>query len=147
MALAPIFNEQTPAVPQFVGNVKTLKTLADQLLRFVGQPQYRLVGLAANQLEQNGKRLNVNMCLVKGNPFWIVAINPSIVEKLEPNTTQLEGCLTWPNRHIKARRYNKIKIEYIDLSGNKLSYFVEGFQAQIWQHEINHLNGIEEEVV
>lgn len=54
----------------------------------------------------------------------------------------MEGCLSLPNFYGPLRRLSKIKINYLDEKGRRVTESFEGFKAQIIQHEIDHLNGV-----
>ncbi|MBQ1609851.1 MAG: peptide deformylase, partial [Elusimicrobia bacterium] len=41
----------------------------------------------------------------------------------------------------KVKRWNKVRVEYVDLKGDLKEVEVEGFLAKAFQHEIDHLNG------
>jgi peptide deformylase len=57
----------------------------------------------------------------------------------------LEGCLSVPDYFGTVKRYLQIEIEWKDLRGEKFVSKREklsGFEAIVWQHEFDHLNGI-----
>ena len=54
----------------------------------------------------------------------------------------MEGCLSLPHFYGPLKRPPKIKIEYLDEDGNKKIDTFEGLEAQIIQHEIDHLEGV-----
>ncbi len=64
-------------------------------------------------------------------------INASIIEKSEPIIHPGEGCLSIPDKMFTTLRYNKIK-----LVNDGQICVAEGLEAQIIQHEIDHMNGI-----
>jgi peptide deformylase len=53
-----------------------------------------------------------------------------------------EGCLSVPGMRGYVERPEKIQIEYYDEKWNKVQKIVEGFQAIVYQHECDHLDGI-----
>jgi peptide deformylase len=56
-----------------------------------------------------------------------------------------EGCLTWPNKTILAKRYPKITVSFWTQDGSFVKDFaLSDYEAQVWQHEVCHLEGIEE---
>lgn len=71
----------------------------------------------------------------------IIAINPKIVYKTG-SLTDTEGCLSFPEMLADVTRYEKIKVVGYDRNGNKREITTEGLLARIFQHEIDHLNGI-----
>jgi peptide deformylase len=54
----------------------------------------------------------------------------------------MEGCLSLPNYNGPLTRNNKITIKYLAETGEPRQESFEGFEAQIIQHEIDHLEGI-----
>jgi peptide deformylase len=72
----------------------------------------------------------------------LVFINPKIT-KLSSKTVQLdEGCLSVRGIFGKIRRSEKATIEAVDENGKKISRGASGLLAEIFQHEVDHLNGI-----
>jgi len=53
-----------------------------------------------------------------------------------------EGCLSIPAGHGKVSRPKAIHVEYDLENGGRDSEMVEGFTARIFQHEIDHLDGV-----
>ncbi len=89
-------------------------------------------GLAANQVGYT-----VRMILVRDT----VMINPEII-KSKGKALSLEGCLSFPNRQVTKQRAKKITVKWTDLDGNEQKAKIQGFDAFIVQHEIDHINGI-----
>ena len=72
----------------------------------------------------------------------LVYINPRIT-KLSANTIICdEGCLSVRWKYGKIRRAEKAAIEACDENGLKFSRGASGILAEIFQHEIDHLDGI-----
>lgn len=69
------------------------------------------------------------------NPSWKPSANSSIA-LLE------EGCLSFPGLWIKVQRYTDIDVTYQDINGEGVSDTLNGFAAQVFQHETEHLDGI-----
>ncbi len=75
-------------------------------------------------------------------PFEVY-LNPKIVEYSEQKQSCLEGCLSIPGRRdTTTTRAETIRITYDKLDKSHLEEQVSGFTAVIFQHEIDHLNGI-----
>lgn len=72
----------------------------------------------------------------------LVLINPKIVKKSPILSKMEEGCLSVPNLYGQVQRSDKIKIEYQNQFGKKITLKAEGLLARVIQHEIDHLNGI-----
>jgi peptide deformylase len=125
---------------------KILKLIQDLKDTLSIQKDPEGVGLAAPQI---GRKLQVFVCSYKD--FNRVVINPKILEitgrtKAEKEKKSkreiLEGCLSLPYYYGPLKRAKKVKVEYLDESGKKITEEFEGFDAQIILHEIDHLNGV-----
>jgi peptide deformylase len=60
-------------------------------------------------------------------------------EELEPGQ---EGCLSLPGVHVEVERHARVRVRAQDETGSELELDVEGFEARVIQHEIDHLNGV-----
>lgn len=151
MGFTIIPNEQTPNNSNFFGDaadyIKTHKETLDGFLEYA-KTQQRAVGLAANQVALDGKRLDVRAfaLLDLKTKEWSLVISPVIIKHLGFKEIKAEGCLTWKNKVIVAERYRGVEVVYFDMDGKSHTKIVSGFESQIWQHEINHLNGVAEDV-
>src|SRR5580693_5359494 len=114
-----------------------LKKLAEQM--FVLMRLSKGVGLAAPQVGQNIRLFVMNST---GKPEDDrVYVNP-ILSEAEGDETAEEGCLSLPEVHVDVLRSKTLRIQARDLSGNPIDEKHEGYIARIWQHEIDHLNGV-----
>ena len=93
------------------------------------------VGMAANMIGVN-KRIIV----VETKDGLLLMINPVIKEKSGPYQT-MEACLSLDGEH-SALRYKKITVEYQDARFKKRIKRFADLDAQIVQHEMDHLEGI-----
>ena len=72
-------------------------------------------------------------------------VYPIIFDKDNKQDDFLEGCLSVPDYFGTVKRYLQIEIEWKELRGEKLVSKKErlsGFEAIVWQHEFDHLNGV-----
>lgn len=106
------------------------------------------VGLAAPQV---GLGLALSVIAIKSTrhrpeveEFEEVIINPKVTRTFGYRTQMWEGCISAGKSGLFAKtpRYKKVEVEYFDQSGKKRKKIFEGLQAQVMQHEIDHLNGI-----
>ena len=72
----------------------------------------------------------------------LVYINPKLVSLSKESVSLDEGCLSVRWKYGKVKRRKKVKIEAYDEGGKKFQRGASGLLAQIFQHEIDHLNGI-----
>jgi peptide deformylase len=94
-------------------------------------------GLAANQI---GYNLQIFVA-VHENKFYEI-INPVILEA-KGMQIEVEGCLSSDDGQIIfTKRPRRLKIQYEDRFGKVRKLSVRGRLAQIFSHEIDHLNGI-----
>ena len=76
------------------------------------------------------------------NKNFTVFINPEIAKKIGPIEEDYEGCLSIPDIYGKVPRYQGVKVKALDRTGKTFRVTAYGFLARIFQHEIDHLNGI-----
>jgi len=101
------------------------------------------VALAAVQIDKLYKIVVVrNNYEDKSDHSFTTFINPVITKKEGEVIEDFEGCLSVPNIYGKVPRYSKVKVKAIDDNGKPFRVTVEGFLARIFQHEIDHTNGI-----
>lgn len=146
-----IFRKQTPAVP-FINNLGKFIKENQQLITDFHTfclTQDRALGYAINQLNVDGVRSKLRICAIRDYPenTWKVIFNPQILEYLGKSEFKLEGCLTWPQNNVKVIRYNRVLVTYYDEKGEFVNKILGGVEAQIFQHEVDHLNGVKEELV
>lgn len=69
-------------------------------------------------------------------------LNPEIYWMSEEKEKDWEGCLSIPGIRALVPRSTKISVGYEQLDGQKIRCELSGFIARIFQHELDHLNGI-----
>jgi peptide deformylase len=69
-------------------------------------------------------------------------INPRLLSHGEQVVKDWEGCLSVPNTRALVPRYQQIEVEYTTSSGELKQEILTGFIARIFQHELDHLDGI-----
>ena len=107
--------------------------------------KYGLLGLAANQTLLDGKRFMKNYFIMRvSETLFQTFFNPQILEYVGEPKVLKEGCFTWPKKVITAERYDSIILKYSNETGQEIIREYEGLEAQVIQHEVNHLNGVEE---
>lgn len=100
------------------------------------------VGIAAPQVGVLKNIIWVQRFDKEAFPFEVY-LNPKITAYSSKKQTVKEGCLSIPQRSdvLNSRAFN-ITIEYDTMSAKHKTETVEGFTSVIFQHEIDHLNGI-----
>ena len=72
---------------------------------------------------------------------WAV-LNPEIVKASEEMVMGVEGCLSIPNLVGEVERHAAVQVKGLNRHGKPMKIKAEGWLARIFQHEIDHLNGI-----
>ncbi len=70
-----------------------------------------------------------------------VILNPRIIES-DGEWTFEEGCLSVPDLTWEITRPKQIHLVGVDLDGNEVSIEADEIEARLFQHEIDHLDGI-----
>jgi len=99
------------------------------------------VGLAAPQLGIL-RRILVYRASDEDEPK--VLINPELVERSDETEVGTEGCLSLLGGELQVpvARHLRVRVSGRDASGDAVDLDVEGFEARVIQHEIDHLDGI-----
>ena len=95
----------------------------------------RCVGMAANMI---GVRKRI--IVIARGPLVIAMLNPRIIGKSGEYEAE-EGCLSLEGTR-KARRWRSIRLIWQDMEMQEHTGTLDGFQAQIVQHEVDHCDGI-----
>ena len=112
-------------------------------------------GVAANQIGYN-KRIFIGLkhdvsddkdnSNAIGNPNannYEFYINPQIDHSSNKSIQECEeGCLSVPEIRLMTERFDKIKVRYFNQNGDKIKKPLKGFLSLLFQHELDHLNGI-----
>lgn len=117
-------------------DIKIANQMMDTMFKAPG------VGLAANQVgvlkqivtinfedKENDKRSNY------------ILFNPSIIDYSDDKVVMEEGCLSLPEQYADIERPKQIVLEYIDEKEKMIKKEIDGYEARILQHEIDHLSG------
>ena len=112
------------------GTLRLLDNMRDTLYAFDG------VGLAAPQIGVS-KRIIV----IDTGDNYIELLNPEIISR-EGEQTGSEGCLSVPGIVGLVTRNNKVTVKGLNREGREVVYEAEKLLARVFQHEIDHLDGI-----
>jgi peptide deformylase len=141
----PILRQKTRPVTVFDDD---LQQLIDDMIETMREANG--VGLAGPQVNQR-LRLTVIETLpekddegnaIEGSRELMVVINPEIVWKSRSMEDGIEGCLSIPGWLGEVSRHRSIRVRALDRHGKKIRLRLKDWTARIFQHEIDHLNGI-----
>lgn len=129
-------------VPSRAFKSEDLHTLIAKMLYTVTDPSQDGVGIAAPQVGINRRIVCVRRLDKAGAPFESY-VNIKL-DSLGGNIViGPEGCLSVPFKRGLVPRHSSVAISYSDLqTGKRVTETVEGYTAVIFQHEVDHLDGI-----
>lgn len=129
--------------PVYDGEPAALMEIARAMHRAMvdGRPDLRGVGIAAPQVGHA-----VRMFLMNTRSKWwpdtTVCINPEILEARGKLFEADEGCLTRPGQLWRVARHVDITAAYTNLLGERVRRDLTGINARVFQHELDHLDGV-----
>ena len=86
----------------------------------------------------------INNCFIFGdNKQYVPCFNPEILEESNIMVTIEEGCLTYPGLFVKIRRPDRISVKFEDEIGEEHTDELEGLMCRVFQHELDHMDGID----
>lgn len=88
---------------------------------------------------RSGKRLPIDSDETRH--IWEVIINPRITES-DGAWRYEEGCLSVPGYSWEIERPRRVALEGVDIHGNEISFEADDLLARLFQHEIDHLDGV-----
>jgi peptide deformylase len=127
----PVLNVPTTDIENIDGQIASL---ANQMIETMYQAPG--VGLAANQIG-----VQKSLFVYDKGDGPVVVVNPRIVES-DGEWTFEEGCLSVPGLSWEITRPNAIHLVGYDLNGNEISIETDEYEGRIFQHEMDHLNGV-----
>ena len=100
------------------------------------------IGLSANQVGVSRRVFIARLPDKENKSKFYIAINPKILKQSEENAFMEEGCLSIPLTFGDVERPVSITIESESIVGKKIKINGRGLLARVFQHELDHLNGI-----
>lgn len=101
------------------------------------------VALAAVQIDKKLRAVVVrNNFDDKSDREFHVFINPKITKFEGEIIEDFEGCLSVKDIYGRVPRHNKVRVSAKNIDGKEVRVSAEGFLARVFQHEIDHTNGI-----
>jgi peptide deformylase len=126
---------------------KNLQTVIDDMIETMREAPG--VGLAAPQVGLSERVIVVEYLEHEEDEekedapkkVWVV-VNPEIVTSSEETLMGVEGCLSIPGLVGEVERHAAIQVKGLNRHGKPTKIKAQGWLARIFQHEIDHLNGI-----
>jgi peptide deformylase len=106
------------------------------------------VGLAATQVAVSNRLIVVEYAEgsedgeSEEKPKLYVVINPEITRPSSEMVMGIEGCLSIPGLVGEVERHDSLVVKGLNRYGKPIKIKASGWLARIFQHEIDHLDGI-----
>jgi peptide deformylase len=143
MAVLPVIKLGHPTLRKQAEEVENFdKELSQRASDMIETMQvYNGIGLAGNQINILLRIFVIDLSLIDEKLSPQAYINPKIISS-EGSELSEEGCLSIPSVNADVDRATKIKVEYQTLDGKLIKETLEGLHARVFQHELDHLNGV-----
>jgi peptide deformylase len=153
VAVRPVMTIGNPVLRKVARDLTPEEVISDETRRLVEDMIDTMrheegIGIAAPQI---GESLQVAVIEIQVDsdrypdmkPFDLsVFVNPRITVLDEQEQGYWEGCLSVPNLRGLVLRPRQVRVDYYDLGGQKRAVVAGGFLATVFQHELDHLQGV-----
>ena len=142
MAILPILCYPDPRLHKVAQPV----TAVDERVRAIVDDMFATmydahgIGLAATQVDVHERIVVIDVSEERDTP--LVLINPNLIWTSPQTHLNEEGCLSVPDYYDAVERPARIRVRYLDYSGQQIEEEIEGLYAVCFQHELDHLNGV-----
>lgn len=136
----PTLREKARKVSKFDADLQTL--IDDMVETLHAAPG---VGLAAPQVDVSQRVIVVEFGDEEDEevpPKLYVVINPEIVRASQGTVIGVEGCLSIPEIVGEVERSKEVTVKGLNRHGQPLKVKARGWLARIFQHEVDHLDGV-----
>ncbi len=149
MAVRTIITPENPILRRKARKVtafdKELQQLIDDMVETLHAAPG--VGLAAPQVAVSQRVIVVHMpddeeTYGSGAGQLHIVVNPEIVKASREIVDGTEGCLSIPGYQGMVSRHESIKVKGQDRQGKEIRIKADGWLARVFQHEIDHLDGV-----
>ncbi len=143
MPRRPIVTYGTPILRQRTQEVVDVNGDLQQLIDDMAETMYAApgVGLAANQVGSRHRLFVANPAEDHDPSKLLVVVNPVVVES-DGERVGEEGCLSVPDFREEVRRAGRVVLRGLDRHGTPIEVEGRDLLARIFQHEMDHLNGL-----
>jgi len=131
----PILHEKIKKCSYDLDRSKLSYTLTENMFH------HRGVGLSANQIGIQERAFV--MISDMETQDTITCFNPRIIKESKEKVVMEEGCLSYPELFIEISRPSSIIVKYEDEGKELHKVKLTGFIARIFQHEYDHMEGID----
>ncbi len=138
----PVLTDPTPSLRERSQELKVDEILNDEFQAYLDKLVRTMhvedgVGIASPQIGKNIRAIVVN--LGKKTECYI---NPEITKTSDKMIDSEEGCLSVPGKYGIVKRHKKVTVRALNRHGREVEMKLKNFPAIVFQHEIDHLDGI-----
>jgi peptide deformylase len=133
---AAVLRKKASEVKEIDGRLQALMDDMVETMRYANG-----AGLAAPQVGVSRRVIVADPSKKEGDSIPIILINPVIVYS-EGEVESREGCLSIPDLFVPVVRAAKVFVKGLDRDGNTVEVEAGGLLARVFQHEVDHLNGV-----
>jgi len=137
----PMLRRKAHKVVDF--NADLLQLIEDMIETMRDEPG---VGLAAPQVNISQRLIVVEYpeddTIPNAKPKVFVLVNPKLTQVSDEKMKEIEGCLSVPNLFGEVDRSQSVTVRAQNRHGKVVTIRANDWLARIFQHEIDHLNGI-----
>ncbi len=147
MALREIITVGDPRLRKRARPVQAITPEIRQLAEDMVETMYEAngVGLAGPQIGELTRIIVIELPEdedVWGSGKLFMVINPEIMRESREVETGIEGCLSVPGYVGEVERATEVLVRGIDINGKRCRVRPRDYLARVFQHEIDHLNGV-----
>ena len=132
----PLLREKSVKVGHITPEIKQLMADLWETLYSVGNG----VGLAAPQVGKPYRLFVYDVSEDRNQPGAL--IDPELISHNNETVKNEEGCLSCRGFDGVVERYTKVTVRGLNPDGKKVTIKAEGLLARVFQHELDHLNGV-----
>jgi len=143
--LSPFINQ---IIQDLIDTYETI-TCAGIAANQIGYEYQIFIGMKEIKTEDEVEEIEkkeAELSSASGNPYadnYEIYINPQIdITNNKSTKIDEEGCLSIPGLMVERKRFDEIKVRYYDANGKKNKKRLSGFLSKLFQHELDHLNGM-----
>ena len=140
MALLDIRLDDDPILRKKAAKIKkpgaqSVKTLIDDM----AETMYKAsgIGLAAPQVG-----ISKRLIVVDIGEGLLAVVNPTLQKLHDNEVNGIEACLSLPDVVGEVMRKERVEVHGWDRSGKEIWLEAEGLRARVFQHEVDHLDGV-----
>ena len=143
MAIRPILTVPDPVLKQVSKPVDAVTDETRALMDDMLETMYAApgIGLAAVQIGVPVRVIVMDLAKEGEEPAPRYFVNPELLEFDGEKQPYEEGCLSVPDYFDEVERPKRVKLRYLNYTGEQIEEWAEGMYAVCIQHEMDHLEG------